>query len=998
MAELISKETLQGALQGIASEMKQHSHRHGENLLRWGECSTYNNPYWNCPVIYTQMYPHSKYCDWELVEDVENTIQGYAEDVFKIVGDGSGYTRYEIAPVESSGTEALPDGVTYTFSYSARKPSESTVDLNTISLQVMYYDTNEEWHYIDNTFANATVIADTTATNGWKRVASTFTLPKGAHNTYAYFVFNTTASGISGTVYFKNLKLEIGAEATGFTRSPFDNSATYDYVDDYCGWLEDGVTRANDVGGRNLLLNSDFRKYGDASKFASTNTNLSFAFVDNWLATTFASNVITSITTPLVLPKDYEIKAKYYTFSFDFYSTTTNSIYPRITLNYTDGTSNFLHKSASGTSKGRYYVTKDLSGDVGKKVSSVELSFQNSPTANATYYVKDLKLEEGKMNTAWVTAMEDKADLENFNLINYSTFTDGYYIGSDGTLATDSTYSVSDYIPVKPNTAYIWQRTSVYDYIATYNSNKEFVAYRNNLDESKKHVVLTFDSNEEYVRLETKTSAINENTLTEISLIGLLDLVTNSEKYKNRNLIAFSDCNNNYPRLAYNSSYECGVATGSGSWYAGSILSARTDENDSTLYYRIGSQNKVGNLKNNTTYTFTVSLRTWANVNKVHFNEYSDTDGYVSTSYDIPLNSTPWSEYTPYSVTHTFNNGSTRYEGRKWIELEFTYNDDYGTTAYIDFMQLEEGTTFSGENIRSEDAIMQTSIAITDSKYAIKTIDDAEAYGDDFNNFTEDGIYLLYSNADPHRLANCPVGTNTSASYRLEVKTCMSSSYIYQVLYSSYGFKWSRALNSNIWSSWKKESMTEEKMIVGDGRNLLRHSVPFVTTEWDSTYFTPSLNGEYLALKLNQVGSGNTTYYNGGLTTVLQVGEVYTLSFEYYATTANPNNHISFYLREGTSNKQPTTRGLSGAYQLPLNSTTPQKVSIPFVATSATAFVPCFYVNCSYGLTTSDYIYIKDLKLEKGNVSAPDGKPSEEKYHFTFGYNSSLNCLQVRYE
>lgn len=91
--------------------------------------------------------------------------------------------------------------------------------------------------------------------------------------------------------------------------------------------------------------------------------------------------------------------------------------------------------------------------------------------------------------------------IQSKNLFNPNTATPGFYVSSGGVLSTSTSYFVSDYIPVDPNTTYTRPRP---EQMAFYDANKTFITgLGNNVPAS-----FTTPSNCAYVRINDQISNI----------------------------------------------------------------------------------------------------------------------------------------------------------------------------------------------------------------------------------------------------------------------------------------------------------------------------------------------------------------------------------------------------------------------------------------------------------------------------------------------------------
>lgn len=359
----------------------------------------------------------------------------------------------------------------------------------------------------------------------------------------------------------------------------------------------------------------------------------------------------------------------------------------------------------------------------------------------------------------------------------------------------------------------------------------------------------------------------------------------------------------------------------------------------------------------------------------ITFEDTDENGAKIETDYMLDASLITADDWNSYAVTHEFNANALYPESRNiLITIESpTADSSFGLTWF----QLEQNTEATEFNINTEEEVINIAKIAFDEASEHTEVTTTAVY-DDFNDFVVDGVYLLKSSALPHKLNNCPPsGLPTSGSYRLEVKECYgngSELCVQQTLYSTYGIKWTRAKES-VWTAWKRETVTDYGLILGDGKNLLAGADFSDISCWTCNNSTASFTNDWLTLTSS--GSGSIyTYYNGAETTTLEVGQPYVFSIEYKVDVVSTTT-FNFSLRQGTTNKAGNNYGLFGVNGIAITSTDIQKISIPFIATDSTPFVACVGLS---GVVVSNYkFYIRNLKIEKGTIatSGPIGEDGD---------------------
>ena len=128
-------------------------------------------------------------------------------------------------------------------------------------------------------------------------------------------------------------------------------------------------------------------------------------------------------------------------------------------------------------------------------------------TAGGTYQssgIGDGTVTLSKLSTDVLSDIKGKANRfrTNKNLIDKSKVTDGYYVSSaTGNLTANSSYYVSDYIEIEPNTAYA---KNTYDQCALYDANKVYISgIANNVE------FFTSPVNAKYIRMTIAKSYVS---------------------------------------------------------------------------------------------------------------------------------------------------------------------------------------------------------------------------------------------------------------------------------------------------------------------------------------------------------------------------------------------------------------------------------------------------------------------------------------------------------
>lgn len=163
-----------------------------------------------------------------------------------------------------------------------------------------------------------------------------------------------------------------------------------------------------------------------------------------------------------------------------------------------------------------------------------DMYFQNLPSTSTPIMAENLnKLNDIKVSSTQPSTGEKAWFKSGKNLFNKDDIISGYRLGSDGNPFADSSYSVSDYIPVNSSTAYVANWTvSTTDAVCYYTKSKAFISRNTSTS------AFTTPSNCKWIRVSRVTSSINTAQVEQGTTATSYEEYTEKEIYiKNNNSV-----------------------------------------------------------------------------------------------------------------------------------------------------------------------------------------------------------------------------------------------------------------------------------------------------------------------------------------------------------------------------------------------------------------------------------------------------------------------------